>query len=84
MYFLATGELVSPDEIGPYLEEEKSVLAELREEGTVREAFSPAAGHGVICILEGPSLKYVQAQMARLPFVAYELLIFDYTEIIRL
>ena len=47
----------------------------------VREAFSPAAGHGVIGILEGPSLESVQAQMARLPFVAYGLLTFEYTEV---
>ena len=84
MYFFATGHLVRPDEIGPLLEEEKRVLAELRAEGVVREAFSPAVGHGVISILEGPSLQDVQTQMARLPFVAHELLTFDYTEIVPL
>jgi hypothetical protein len=50
----------------------------------VREAFSPVTEHGVIGILEGPSLHDVQAQMARLPFVAYGLLTFEYTEIIPL
>ena len=37
--------------------------------------------HGVIGILEGPSLQEVQAQMARLPFVAHGLLTFEYTEV---
>ena len=50
----------------------------------VREAFSPATGHGVIGILVGPSLAAVQAQMARLPFVAHGMLTFEYTEIIPL
>jgi hypothetical protein len=84
MYFFATGHVTRPGEIGRYLEEEKRVLAELREQGVVREAFSPAAGHGVIGILEGPSLHDVQAQIARLPFVAHGLLTFEYTEIIPL
>jgi hypothetical protein len=42
MFFFATGHVTRPAEIGPYLEEEKRVLAELREDGVVREAFSPA------------------------------------------
>jgi uncharacterized protein YciI len=81
MYFFVAGHVTHPGEIGRYLEEEKRVLAELREQGVVREAFSPVAEHGVIGILEGPSLQDVQAQMARLPFVAHGLLTFEYTEI---
>jgi len=81
MYFFVTGHVTRPAEVGRYLEEEKRVLEELREQGVVREAFSPAAGHGVIGILAGPSLESVQAQMARLPFVAYGLLTFEYTEV---
>jgi hypothetical protein len=81
MYFFVTGHVSRPGEIGPYLEDEKRVLGELREQGVVREAFSPAGGHGVIGILEGPSLQEVQAQMARLPFVAQGLLTFEYTEV---
>jgi hypothetical protein len=84
MYFFATGHLTRPGEIGPFLEEEKRVLAELRGVGVVREAFSPAVGHGVISILEGPSLQDVRTQMARLPFVEHELMTFDYTEIVPL
>jgi uncharacterized protein YciI len=71
-------------DVGRYLEEKKRVLAELREQGVVREAFSPAAGHGVISILEGSSLEDVQAQLARLPFVAHGLLVFEYTEVVPL
>ncbi len=57
MYFLITGHVTDSTEIGRYREEEDRVLAELRAQGVVREAFSPVAGHGVIGILEGPSLR---------------------------
>jgi hypothetical protein len=45
MYFFATGHVTRPGEIGRYLEEEKRILEELREQGVVREAFS-AMGRG--------------------------------------
>jgi hypothetical protein len=45
MYFFATGHVTRPGEIGRYLEEEKRILVELREQGVVREAFS-AMGRG--------------------------------------
>jgi muconolactone delta-isomerase len=81
MYFFATGHVSHPDQLGPLLAEEKRVLAELREQGLVREAFTPAGGHGVISIIEAPSLEEARTQMARLPFVAHGLLTFDYTEV---
>jgi hypothetical protein len=84
MHFFATGKLTHPDQIGPYLEAEKRVLTELREQGVVREAFTPTGGHGVIGIFEGPSLDAVQAQVGRLPFVANGLLTFEYTEVTEL
>jgi hypothetical protein len=84
MYFFASGKLTHPDQIGPYLEAEKRVLAELRDEGVVREAFTPTGGHGVIAIFEGPGLEEVQAQVGRLPFVANGLLAFEYTEVTEL
>jgi muconolactone delta-isomerase len=62
----------------------KAVLADLRREGLVREAFTPAGGHGAISILQAPSLDEVRTQMSRLPFVAHELMTFDYTEITEL
>jgi hypothetical protein len=81
VYFFATGKLTHPDQIGPYLDDEKRVLTELREQGVVREAFTPTGGHGVIAIFEGPGLEEVQAQVGRLPFVANGLLTFEYTEV---
>jgi uncharacterized protein YciI len=84
MYFFATGHVTSPDKIGPFLEEEKRVLSELRQQGLVREAFTPVGGHGVISILEAPSLQEAREQMNRLPFVAHGLMTFDYTEIAEL
>jgi muconolactone delta-isomerase len=84
MYFFATGTLIHPEQIGPLLEEEKRVLAELRQQGLVREAFTRTGSHGVISILEAPSLEQARAQMNRLPFVAYGIMTFDYTEITEL
>jgi hypothetical protein len=81
VYFFATGHVTHPEQLGPLMAEEKRVLAELRELGVVREAFTPTGGHGVISILEGPSLEAVRAQLGRLPFVAHGLLAFDYTEV---
>jgi uncharacterized protein YciI len=84
MYFFATGTLIHPEQIGPLLEEEKRVLAELRQQGLVREAFTRTGSHGVISILEAPSLEEARAQMNRLPFVAHGIMTFDYTEITEL
>jgi muconolactone delta-isomerase len=84
MYFFATGHVTSPDKIGPFLEEEKRVLSELRQQGLVREAFTPVGGHGVISFLEASSLQEAREQMSRLPFVAHGLMTFDYTEVAEL
>jgi hypothetical protein len=81
MYFFATGHVTHPEQLAPLMADEKRVLAELRELGVVREAFTPAGGHGVLSFLEGPGLGEVRAQMGRLPFVANRLLTFDYTEV---
>jgi hypothetical protein len=50
LYFFATGTVSQPDQLGPHHAEEDRVLAELRKEGVVREAFRRTAGHGVIGI----------------------------------
>src|ERR1039457_5080981 len=70
MYFLATGTITQPDQIGPHMQEETRVLNELRELGLVREAFRKTAGPGVIGILQAASLDEARAQMGMLPFVA--------------
>lgn len=48
-----------------------AVLAELREDGLGREAFSPAAGQGLISVLAGAGPEDAAAQLARLPFAAH-------------
>jgi muconolactone delta-isomerase len=84
VYFFVTGTVTKPDQIAPHAEEETRVLNELREEGTVREAFRRTAGPGVVGIFAGPSLEEVQAQVSRLPFVALGLMHFEYTEVTEL
>jgi muconolactone delta-isomerase len=84
VYFFVTGTVTRPDQLAPHAAEETRVLNELRQEGTVREAFRRTSGHGVVGIFVGPSLEEVQAQISRLPFVALGLLHFDYTEVTEL
>jgi hypothetical protein len=84
MYYLATGTLTDPAQARPHQQEEDRVLAELREQGLVKEAFRRAAGPGVISILQAASLEEARAHMGRLPFVALGLLAFEYTELVEL
>jgi hypothetical protein len=84
MYFLATGTITQPDQIGPHMQEETRELNELRELGLVREAFRKTAGPGVIGILQAASLDEARAQMGMLPFVALGLMTFEYTELTEL
>jgi uncharacterized protein YciI len=84
MYFFATGNVIHPEQIGHYLDEEKAVLAELRQQGLIREAFTRTGSHGVISILEAPTLEDARTQMNRLPFVAHGIMTFDYTELTEL
>jgi muconolactone delta-isomerase len=84
VYFFVTGTVTKPDQLAAHEAEETRVLNDLRQEGTVREAFRRTAGHGVFGIFVGPSLEEVQAQISRLPFVALGLLHFEYTEVTEL
>jgi len=84
MHFFATGSILDPSQMAGLQDEEDQTLAQLREEGTVREAFRFAEKHGVIGIFEGESLEAVQAQIGRLPFVSRGVMAFDYGEIIEL
>lgn len=83
MYFFAAGTIVAPDKIGPHIDEETRVLTELRKAGVVKTAFRRLTG-GVVSIVEGPNLEEVEAQLARLPFVALGLMTFDYDEVVEL
>lgn len=84
MYFFATGTVIHPEQIARYLDEEKTVLAELRQQGLIREAFTRTGSHGVISILQASTLEDARAQMNRLPFVAHGIMTFDYTELTEL
>ncbi|AWS45562.1 hypothetical protein [Streptosporangium sp. 'caverna'] len=84
MYFVATGTITHPDEIGPHMPEEIRVLDELREQGVVKEVFRLAVGSGVINILEAGSLEEARAHLGRLPFVALGFMNFEYAEVARL
>jgi muconolactone delta-isomerase len=84
MNFFATGSILDPARMSSLQDEEDQTLEQLREEGTVREAFRFTEKHGVIGIFEGPSLEAVQEQIARLPFVRHRVMTFDYSEVVEL
>jgi muconolactone delta-isomerase len=84
MHFFATGSILDPSQMTGLQNEEDRTLAQLREEGTVREALRFTQKHGVIGVFEGESLEAVQTQIGRLPFVSHGVMTFDYTEIVEL
>jgi muconolactone delta-isomerase len=84
MYFFATGSILDPSQMAGLQDEEDGTLDQLRDEGTVKEAFRFVEKHGVIGIFEGPSLQAVQEQIGRLPFVRHGVMTFDYSEVVEL
>ena len=46
-YFHATGAVSDPSKIGPYVDEEMKILADLQAEGVVEHAYRRSQGPGV-------------------------------------
>jgi hypothetical protein len=83
VHFFATGSVSHPDKLAALSGEETRVLNQLRAEGTVVAAYRRVTG-GVVGVFQGASLVEVQAQLARLPFVANGYLTFEYVEAVEL
>jgi uncharacterized protein YciI len=77
--FLATGAISDPSKIGPYRDEEMTILANLQAEGVVEHAYRRSQGPGVFLIVNANDLEDAQRHMGRLPFVTQGLMTFDYT-----
>jgi muconolactone delta-isomerase len=84
MHFFAIGSILDPSQMAGLQDEEDRTVAQLREEGTVREAFRFAEKHGVIGVFAGESLAAVQGQIGRLPFVSHAMMTFEYSEVVEL
>jgi hypothetical protein len=80
-HFHATGAVSDPSKIGPYIDEEMKILADLQGEGVVEHAYRRSQGPGVFLIVNASDLEDAQRQLGRLPFVALGLLTFDLTPI---
>jgi len=75
--FHATG-AVDPSRIGPYIDEEMKILADLKTEGVVEHAYRRSQGPGVFLIVNADDLGDARQQLGRLPFVAQGLMTLDY------
>jgi hypothetical protein len=82
MYFFVTATLSQPDKVEVYRDEEDRVLNELRAEGVVTAAYLRTDGKGLVGIVQGIDLADVKNHLGRLPFVAHDLMAFDYAEVV--
>ena len=78
--FHVTG-AVDPSKIGPYIDEEMKILADLKGEGVVEHAYRRCQGPGVFMIANANDLGDAQRQLGRLPFVALGMMTLDFTPV---
>jgi hypothetical protein len=79
--FHATGTVSEPAKLGPYVDEEMKILADLKGEGVVEHSYRRSQAPGVLLIVNAADAADAQRQLARLPFVTLGLLTFDLTPI---
>jgi muconolactone delta-isomerase len=81
LLFHLTGTITDVDKLPPYKDEEIRIFGKLRSEGVVKHGFRRANEPGIFLIVEADSVEAAREQMARLPFVAEDLLVFEYVEV---
>ena len=69
MIAIARGSITEPDRLGPFIDDEKRLVGQLKDEGVMKALYRRAAGPGVILILEGESMDAIRERMNTLPFV---------------
>jgi hypothetical protein len=80
MKVLVIGHLTGKD-IRPHLQAEGRRVAELRNEGLIREVFLKADRTGPILLLNDVNADDARVRLASLPFVERDLVTFDYIEL---
>ena len=80
MKVLVIGHLTGKD-IRPHLQAEGRRIAELRNEGLIREVFLKADRTGPILLLNDVNADGARVRLASLPFVERDLVTFDYIEL---
>jgi hypothetical protein len=81
MIVFARGSITKPDELGPFVDDEKRVVNQLKDEGVMQAVYRRAGGPGALLILEGASIDGIRARVDTLPFVSEGLMTLDYEEI---
>jgi hypothetical protein len=80
MKVLVIGHLTGKD-IRPHLQAEGRRVAELRNEGLIRDVFLKADRSGPILLLNDTDADDARVRLASLPFVERDLVTFDYIEL---
>lgn len=80
MKVLVIGHLTGKD-IRPHVQAEGRRVAELRNEGLIRDLFLKADRTGPILLLNDTNAHDARSRLATLPFVEHELVSFDYIEL---
>ena len=81
MIVLAKGSITKPDALAPHVNDEMSVVEELKADGIMKAVYRRAAGPGVYLLLEGSSIDAIRDRVDTLPFVVEGLMTLDYEEI---
>jgi len=81
MIAIAKGSITEPDKLGPFIDNEKRVVEQLKAEGLMKAVYRRAAGAGTLSILEGESLDAMRERMNTLPFVVEGLMTLEYDEV---
>ena len=81
MIAIARGSIAEPDKVGPFIDDEKRVVAQLKAQGLMKVVYRRAAGPGTIVILEGETMDAIRERMSILPFVVEGLMTIEYEEV---
>lgn len=80
MKVLAIGHTTGKD-IQPYLEAENERVAQLHNQGLIRDLFFKAGQSGPVLLLNDTTAEDARQQLATLPLVEHELMTYDYIEL---
>jgi uncharacterized protein YciI len=81
MIAIARGSIAEPQKLGPFIDDEKRAVEQLKADGVMKAAYRRAAGPGTVVILEGESMDAIRERMSTLPFVVEGLMTLEYEEV---
>jgi hypothetical protein len=63
MIAIARGSITEPHKLGPFIDDEKRVVEQLKAERVMKAVYRRAAGPGTVIIVEGESMDAVRERM---------------------